>query len=296
VRRPGAAAVTEPPVEPPPPPPAFEPEPQPGATARRRARWLMAGISAAALGVLAAAGWFAWSTWLESEGRLREQARRDYHEGRFMDAAGKFRTLAEKFPDSSDIPEYQLLAPLSELRADLQGISFDPKAQMEKVEQFLRKHEKSPHLKEHGPGLAQSLTRLLSDYASEVARTGDPKDAVVLDRAEQLLAELDRRLPGGLSAGDRGKLTDSFTAARGAVARREQHQQFLDRLNALLAAPGADAVRQARRLIKEESANQPDVERDPAVVQSLAQLYEGHRARVAYVPAAAAPDGPPPRA
>jgi outer membrane protein assembly factor BamB len=237
------------------------------------------------LAVLGGAGWFAWSVWVANEGRLRDQARRDYQEGRFVEAAGKFRTLAEKFPESTDLPEYQFLAALSELRGAMQGVGVNPAEQMERAAQFLNRHAPSPLLKQYGPDLGQSLVRLLNDLAAGAAQSGKADDRAALDRAEQLLAEMEQRAPGNVSAGDRGKLAEAFAAARGAIEQRERQQQFLDRLHALAATPSADAVKEAHRLIQRESAQQPGVERDPAVQQALAQLYEGHRGRVVYIPA-----------
>ncbi|HXG10005.1 MAG TPA: PQQ-binding-like beta-propeller repeat protein [Gemmataceae bacterium] len=266
----------------------------PVSSARRRARRIMAALALAVVVFLGFAGWIAWSVFVANENRLRDQAQRAYQEGRFVDAANQYRSLASKFPESTRAPEYQLLAELSELRDSLQGVGADPRPALDRVRQFLTKHTKEALLKPYGPDLGQSVVQFLKSYAAWVEPMGEPIALAVLDHADGLLQEFDRLLPGAIAEADRAQLAQAFQRVRDQVARRQRHEEFLARLHDLLTKPSAEAVKEAHRLIKRELPVQPGIDQDPKVRHLLVELYKAHRNGVTYTPAI--PDaGRPPR-
>lgn len=262
---------------------------------RRRAGWLMAGISLTAVAVVAASVWIAFTIFTKSEAELREQARLDFQEHRYRDANGRYRNLAEKFPDSADLAEYQLMARLSDLSGNLQAIGANHPVVLEEVSAFLARNGKEPLLKQHADHVGKGLVRLLSDHAASVGTSGNKDSLATLDRGQQVLDDLLKRFPDSTSAAERAKVAASVQVARNEVSKREKYQQLLAQLEAFVKAPSADAIKEAHRLLRQESAERPELAGDPKVIQLLAQLYEGHRDSIVRIPANGQGADPAPR-
>jgi hypothetical protein len=233
--------------------------------------------------VLAVAAWFGWNAWQQREDRLYELALRDYQEGHFETAAGKFQELLQRFPQTGRRGEYQFLVELSELRGQARSSTQrDPRALLERLDGFRRGYSDNPLLKQRAADVGQTLVKVLRDYCAWSGRQPQPAGLEGLAWAEQFLEEAQQRKHVEISDADRNALARDFAAARQAVVRGQERLRLLDGLTKLAAVPSADAVKLGLRLVKEEGQRQPELARDEAVRERLRQLRQGHFQRISY--------------
>lgn len=209
--------------------------------ARRRNKLFMAVIVLGVLAVAAGAGLFLWRLRSQSEGYLGEEAQKAYDAGLYATAKEKWLNLVERFPESPRHHEYQFLADLARIRADLGGLGPDVPAMLAKVEEFLRTYDGDPLLSDHGRDLGESLFKMLDEFAEQARGKGDSLDPATEDTlraAEQALETARKAVPAAVTPAEQDRLKEAFEGVRVLARNAKERRDTLVRV----AGKGADPV------------------------------------------------------
>jgi outer membrane protein assembly factor BamB len=230
------------------------------------------------MAILGGVGWMVWDEFRNREGRLDEEAMALVKEGRTSDALPKFQLLCSEFPNSEQIDEYQFFSEYCDLHVFLTpSTGQDAREGMNRLEQFLSKHDTNPLLTELRPRLGQALVRLLEQVAE--ARIAADNEARIAEVQPALLPKgLAERL--NVAPAEVGRLNAAFDKALKAVADARLHDALIAKLKAL--PPTAESIRDGQRDIRQLARKLPGLEQDPEVVATLKQLFAGHRQQIVF--------------
>jgi hypothetical protein len=276
----GAAAVEPETIE-------AVPEAHPGSKTRRLLyKLIMAGLLVAFLGVGGAVGFVAWTKVQSTESALAQEAKTAYDEGRFPEAVSKYHQLVQKFPNSQRIDEYQFFRDLADVRAQLGSAVAAPDATLDKVNEFLNGNGQNPLLKEHarefGPDFLQWL---VARYQAGADKPDLPTGFVKKAQATLQLAQ--QLVPEAFTREDLAKVEEAFHKVEVAVAKQERRKAVIAQLEKL--KPSAEGIKEAHRLIAQETREEAGFDQDPAVQAALGKLMDGQLQEVRYVEAGEAP-------
>jgi outer membrane protein assembly factor BamB len=219
-----------------------------------------------------------WGT----EGRLAKQARQEYTEGRFPEAATDYQRLVEKFPESPSADEYRLFAELSELRSRMSSATSPAGETLERADKLIKEHGKDALLQEQGHDLGGALFSWVRDKAEAIPGNPNAFPADFPDRAREVLRAASQAFPGSVTPDDLARLDSLFNQAQDVLAKVVQRKTVLDEVQQLPAT--AEGIKQARKLIERQKKLQPDFDQDAEVVAALGTLFEGHLKSVTYTP------------
>jgi outer membrane protein assembly factor BamB len=291
VRRGGAAADEhdiQPPQETPPAetPPAETHQPRVG---KRHARWLIAVLIVVPLVVIGGGGLLTWLTVHKSEDARFAEAKAEYEQRHYREAAGKFHELADKFPNSERAPEYRFLEEWSMVCSAADDPSDNLAGAVAKLDQFIKDHKKDPLMAPYGHDAGQLLLRLTKAFAEHTAAASEPSLAAT-QGIEQLRSTVQGLGPDALTRADGAQVESDLGKVRTAVLRRHERQEVLDKLHQLRDEKPFDAIKRSCSLVDWKKRDLPGLDEDAEVRAALDRLYEKHQASVVYQPRAE--DGP----
>jgi hypothetical protein len=277
VRLPGTAPGPEPSVGPGLPAADREGRPSRAERARRRARWIIIGLAAAAGVFIGVGAWVVRNATGKAEDTRLEEARRQYQGQNFLEAATAFRALAKEYPSSPHLHTYKFYGALSEARLPAYQLPDSPKATRSAYRRWLR------FLEDHeGDELFQEVRGDVQDTFYEFTR--QLADWAKKKQSRKLLDLARRAFDQG---GKYGEGTDKAVQVKALIDQlakadqtRERRRGLLALLDALAANPSAATLRRARELAREAGK-----ENDPEIARRLQKLAAAHRAVVVYVPA-----------
>lgn len=250
-----------------------------------RGRWTARAIVAASVLLVAGlgvGGYFVWQATRQTEESLAGEARAAYDEGRFANAADKFKQLQELFPNSDRLAEYGYFEELSGVRASL-GEPGAPVADgLTRIEEFLKARKGDPLLKQTAPDLGKSLAKLVEGLPTQVKPQAGDAALAVVDRTVQVRDLLKREFKDAVAPEAEAHMDQVLGQVRQTVRLWQRRGEVLAKLDELARNPSADAVSEAVRLVKQEKVVLADLDKDPEVTGRLEQLYAGHRASVVY--------------
>jgi outer membrane protein assembly factor BamB len=247
---------------------------------RRRARRILVGLGAAVgLAVVVALILVLRKLGRAEESRY-DQARAEYQEKNFTEAASRFQALAKDYPGSGQHDAYKFFAELSAIRKPVYSSKARPEEIQEayqRLVQFAEGRQDSPLLKEVAADLRETFYKL-AERLTEAAEQDNDRGPLVL--ARQALGEArkygEARTPADKDAAER------VSAAEAAFAKQETRQQLLARLKQVARQPGPGAVRAARQLVRQAEREQPGLGGDGKVSAVLDRLMKAHQDRVTY--------------
>jgi hypothetical protein len=243
---------------------------------------LIGGIALVSLLVLVVIAGLGWTYVKGEEGRLAQQARQEYTEGRYPDAAKDYQHLVTNFPESPSADEYRLFAALSELRSRMSSATSPAGETLDQADKLLKEHAQEESLKAQGRDLGAALYKWVREKAQSIPENPNAVPADFPDRARALLRAASQAFPGSVTPDDLAGLDGLFNQAQDVLVKQVQRKTVLDELKQLPAT--ADGIAQARKLIDRQKKQQPDFDQDAEVVAALGRLFDGHLKSVTYTP------------
>ncbi len=259
-----------------------------GARARRRARFVIAGVVLAVAVIVGGLLTFGLIYLRGTEEREAQRAEGQFSQKQHGEAAETFRNLAKNFRDSPRAKEFQFMADLSELLATLESPSSEPGPTLDAVDKFLEAHPDKNLLKAHGHDLGPTLVQWVLTKADQVPN-GDvafPPD--FFDRARTTVQAVKAAVPDAVTAADLEKVNQAIAKNKELLAQQAKRAALLHDLEELAAHPSQDAIRDARGKIAALAREQPGIDQDPGVQDKLKALYQALYEQIKWV--AASPD------
>jgi hypothetical protein len=271
-------------------PPAGLPEPAPAADValpkkKKRGRLMQLGVAGLVVATLATLGVGAALLWMKQgdrEKQLGREAEDAYAGNRFGDAKDRYAELQKKYPDSEDLPKWQFMEELSEVRGLVNEKPEDIGPALEKIVAFAKERQKGPLMQERGPDLGKALVQLLTDYVGR--QIGNPNDAVlpILKRGEAALEVVASiKKTRALPKAEREKVEAAFKNYRVALQLSKDRQLVLKRLNAILEErPVYPSFKKVQQLLAESEAVVPGISRSTEAQAAIEKLHELHPASI----------------
>src|SRR5262245_14988822 len=144
IRRDGEGDLPEPPpirTTPSVLPSYLAPKPQ-----RNRRRWVAIVLTLFTIGMAAWGGITVVRNFAQAEERMAEDAEKSYSDGKFGDAAQRYRSLVEKYPHGVRSGEYRFLAALAEVRRLAGVVPPEPETALQSLNSFFTDHGGSAYL------------------------------------------------------------------------------------------------------------------------------------------------------
>jgi outer membrane protein assembly factor BamB len=258
------------------PPPAYDT--YPAAPAKKKRGLLKLVALCAAFLLLVGGGYGVYSFFhAKTETDLFAESMQEYEQGKFSLAAGHFKELQTKFPQSERKAEYAYLEKLSDLRGHLANPQLPPEQGLTEVEKFVADYKDDAFFKARGRELAQPAAKVLGDAAAAVPMGTQTQE--VLDRIAKLEKELaDQLEENGLTKEESALVDQALERAGVNLARWQEEERVLVRLRGL---PGerspSDAIEEANRLLRLHKMG-----RHPEALQVMERLYAEHAKGVVY--------------
>jgi outer membrane protein assembly factor BamB len=267
-------------LEPPPatPPPVYDTYPV--APAKKK-RGLVKLLSLCAAFLLLVGGGYGVYSFFhaKTEADLFAESMQEYEQGKFSLAAGRFKELQTKFPQSERKAEYAYLEKLSDLRGHLASPQLPPEQGLTEVEKFVADYKDDRFFKPRGRDLAQPAAKVMADAATTVpmgVQTQEMLDRIATLRKE--LADPDELGENGLTSEESALVDQALASAGINLARWQEEERVLVRLRGL---PGerspSDAIEEANRLLRLHKMGQ-----HPEALQVMERLYTEHAKGVVY--------------
>jgi outer membrane protein assembly factor BamB len=243
---------------------------------------LSAGILAGVVLIVAVGALATWLYLRGAEDRLAQQARQEYAEGRYPEAATHYQQLLDKFPESASANDYRLFLDLSELRSRMSSATSPVGETLDRADKLIKEHGGDAPLQEQGRDLGSALYRWVREKAEAIPADPNSVPPDFPDRAREVLRAASQAFPGSVTADDLARLDDVFTKGQEILNRVVQRKTVLEEVQKLPAT--ADGIKQARKLIEQQKKLQPDFDQDAEVVAALGTFYDGHLKSVTYTP------------
>jgi hypothetical protein len=265
---------------------AIPPLPVHDATAagKRRNRWIMVGILAGCLLIVAVAGISVWSMVVNAENNRANLARKDYDAGLFAKSEDSYRKLLEKFPDSGRADEYLFMADLCEVRRlgqQLGGSDF--RQDMTKIAAFLRKHKGNPLMQEHPHEVGETYVKLVRDMIKDVGPQPGQAVGSYMDAAKETLDVMTGDLAAAVSLADRNDIDHQFQDIRARFKVAEKRRSEIELIKQQ--PPTIPGIRNAEEIIKAHN-----LQEDQEARALLDQLYQKNPESVRWDESSLAPD------
>src|SRR5579884_1125963 len=145
-----------------------------------------------------------------SEERLAGDARADYKNGLYGQAADLSRRVQERFPDSPNRGEYAMLQQVAELRDKLKNQK-DTSAALDDIDKFVQAHGDDPNLKPYAGDLGAELARFVAEFARANQQVGGRAPLILVEQAREVSKRL-KDVEGALPE-DRKNAIDGQLAA-----------------------------------------------------------------------------------
>jgi outer membrane protein assembly factor BamB len=251
---------------------------------KRGAFVLIVGMCFLTFGVLGGVGAWVWLKFHRSEEERLVEARADYEQGSYGSAAGKFRELSQKFPDSAHADEYRFLADWCAVCSPAADPDADPAPAVEKLDNFIKEHKKDPFMAQYGHDGGRLTLKLTHAFAERNAKAANDEPLKAVERIEQLRRTVAALGSEALTKAEGGQIDADLTKVRLAVELWRQRRDVLAKLRQGPKETPMDALKRVRSLLASRERDLPGISQDEEAKTALAQLYEAHRASVVYQP------------
>src|SRR5207245_2955301 len=139
-------------------------------------------------GIIVVGSFYALNRIFKREQNLYVKARNDYVKNRFASAADSLKQLIADFPRSDNVPQYQFLLDLSEVRDQVYSADANPRQALVRMRRFLEAYKETAALqdKEYVKDIRLTLFKL-SELLTAQAEQGS--DRSLLEEARGALAD-----------------------------------------------------------------------------------------------------------
>jgi outer membrane protein assembly factor BamB len=251
---------------------------------KRRARRLMIALVCGVFFLLGVGGAVLWYVMRDTEDKLFAQASAEYKEAKYTAAEGHFQGLYDKFPASGRRNEYAFLKKLSGLRGRL-ATSRAPDEAFGDVEAFLNDTKDDTKLKsyvdQYRADIGAAAVKAAQDFAN--TPTIDDTTPAALKRAEKLLADVRDELgDDAIKKEDADKVAAAFDGVRKQHGDWTYRRDFTEQLEKVAKMQPAEALREAKRLVKAAEARLPGIGQSADISRLLDKMRDDHFAGVKY--------------
>jgi outer membrane protein assembly factor BamB len=290
-----AGPVAQPPEGPPPAahehPESLAPEHHdqdtiPVPVARRRARWLLAGLSVGAFAVIGLVLYIAWIKLIYTEENRYLHAKQEVENHRYRQAAGELKELAKDYPDSDNAPKYQSLEEMCRV-LDVAN-QFPPQAPetFDTMPPFAKKAKDDPLLADYRAEFWKAFLKLVKDLLEGAERN---HDRGWVDKARQALEQGRPFKPEGPSGEEevqaRAKDIDNAEAA---IIKWDKVRAQLE-----VAARIEQEDCRAEKIDRwREEVKAQQLDQEPEIRAQLSHLEEALQKRITFTQAEARPASP----
>jgi hypothetical protein len=263
------------------------------AAKKKRNRRRMIFLAAACVLILGGGVVYALMVIFQTEEALYAAARKEYDEGNYVRAADQFTKLANKFSDSSRVPEYRFYATLSDLQAksnDDIGSAFKGLNQLIAEQRTTEGGQKL--LREKSVDLGQILIKVSKKVLNEATEDTNEDTLKEIDGTVKQVAA---QYPASITPQETTEITDRVANARKVIAVGRERKAAHDQMREMAKKSGAQSIKSVYQFVRDKTPSIPGFDTHDDTKLILGGMYDEHLKTIKFVPPSTEAEAPGPR-